>query len=84
MIVKKEEDKNNEGVYSFWEQLKKLDENDNIIIDEIKIEETTIKILRENAAMIEKDIMDLETSLSRIYQKIEMIEFDDMEDVFDE
>jgi len=84
MIVKKEEDKNNEGVYSFWEQLKKLDENDNIIIDEIKIEETTLKILRENAAMIEKDIMDLETSLSRIYQKIAMIEFDDMEDVFDE
>jgi hypothetical protein len=84
MIVKKEKSKNDEDVYSFWEKIENLDDDGNIIKQEIKVDETTIEILRENASMIEKDIIDLENILSKIYQKISMVEFGEIIDMLDE
>lgn len=84
MIVKKEKSKNDEDVYSFWEKIENLDDAGNIIKQEIKVDETTIEILRENASMIEKDIIDLENILSKIYQKISMVEFGEIIDMLDE
>lgn len=84
MRVKKEKSKNDEDVYSFWEKIENLDDDGNIIKQEIKVDETTIEILRENASMIEKDIIDLENVLSKIYQKISMVEFGEIIDMLDE
>lgn len=84
MRVKKEKSKNDEDVYSFWEKIENLDDAGNIIKQEIKVDETTIEILRENASMIEKDIIDLENILSKIYQKISMVEFGEIIDMLDE
>jgi hypothetical protein len=84
MRVKKEKSKNDEDVYSFWEKIENLDDDGNIIKQEIKVDETTIEILRENASMIEKDIIDLENILSKIYQKISMVEFGEIIDMLDE
>ena len=66
ITVKKEIREEREDVYSFWEEKKVLNSNDEIIIEEIKIEECTIVELERRVSELEKTILSEQNKINLI------------------
>ena len=66
ITVKKEIREEREDVYSFWEEKKVLNSNDEIIIEEIKIEECTIVELERRVSELEKSILSEQNKINLI------------------
>jgi coenzyme F420-reducing hydrogenase delta subunit len=73
MIVKKEFRQERDDVFSFWEIKKALNELDQIIEVEEKIDECTVIMLENKIADLEKQVDDLMEKITLEQDKIDMI-----------
>jgi hypothetical protein len=73
MIVKKEFRKERDDVFSFWEIKKTLNELDQVIEVEEKIDECTVIMLETKIADLEKQVDDLMEKITLEQDKIDMI-----------
>ena len=73
MIVKKEFRKERDDVFSFWETKKTLNELDQVIEVEEKIDECTVIMLETKIADLEKQVDDLMEKITLEQDKIDMI-----------
>ena len=73
MIAKVEIREEREDVYSFWEDKKSLNDNDEIVVEEVKIEECTILEIEKRIEETQQQIIDLTAKIALENSKIDLI-----------
>ena len=73
MIAKVEIREEREDVYSFWEDKKSLNDNDEIVVEEVKIEECTVLEIEKRIEETQQQIIDLTAKIALENSKIILI-----------
>jgi phosphoribosylformylglycinamidine (FGAM) synthase PurS component len=73
MIAKVEIREEREDVYSFWEDKKSLNDNDEIVVEEVKIEECTVLEIEKRIEETQQQIIDLTAKIALENSKIHLI-----------
>ena len=73
MIAKVELREEREDVYSFWEDKKSLNDNDEIVVEEVKIEECTVLEIEKRIEETQQQIIDLTAKIALENSKIDLI-----------
>ena len=73
MIAKVEIREEREDVYSFWENKKSLNDNDEIVVEEVKIEECTVLEIEKRIEETQQQIIDLTAKIALENSKIHLI-----------
>jgi hypothetical protein len=73
MIAKVEIREEREDVYSFWEDKKSLNDNDEIVVEEVKIEECTVLEIEKRIEETQQQIIDLTAKIALENSKIDLI-----------
>ena len=73
MIAKVEIREEREDVYSFWEDKKSLNDNDEIVVEEVKIEECTVLEIEKRIEEAQQQITDLTAKIALENSKIDLI-----------
>jgi hypothetical protein len=73
MIAKVEIREEREDVYSFWENKKSLNDNDEIVVEEVKIEECTVLEIEKRIEETQQQIIDLTAKIALENSKIDLI-----------
>ena len=73
MIAKNELRDERTDVYSFWEDKKSLNDNDEIVVEEVKIEECTVLEIEKRIEETQQQIIDLTAKIALENSKIDLI-----------